>query len=110
MPAQATAYIRAIHRVRSFLAIGYFALVVTAIRHDRWQCGIVARALGYGTLVAGVAGASFISGVLLGLLFGFRPTPQSSTDQSSKAVRHPYINLEEIADWLTKIILGAGLV
>jgi hypothetical protein len=105
--AEATAYNRAIRRLRSGLAIGYFALLVNAIRYDRWQCGTVARALGYGTLVAG---AALISGVLLGLLFGFRPTSQSSTAQSSGVLRHPYTNLEEIADWLTKIILGAGLV
>jgi hypothetical protein len=104
---EAKAYNRGIRRLRSGLAIGYFALLVNAIRHDRWQCGTVARALGYGTLVAGVA---FITGVLLGLLFGFRPTSQSSAARSSSVLRHPYTNLEEIADWLTKIILGAGLV
>src|SRR5262249_24206531 len=43
-------------------------------------------------------------GGLLGILFGVRPV------DSKTSGTHPRTNLEEIADWLTKIILGAGLV
>ena len=111
---EATAYNRAIGRLIICVFLGYFALVVNATRHDRWVCGIAARAFGYGTMVAG---ACLLSGVMLGVLFGFRPTDSSHSNDviqtgqnDSSSLRHPHTNLEEIADWLTKIILGAGLV
>jgi hypothetical protein len=85
------------------------AVAINASRHDRWVCGLVAKALGYTTLIAG---ACFTAGVLLGFLFGFRPaqTTQNSDKQLANSQRQPHTNLEEIADWLTKIILGATLV
>jgi hypothetical protein len=79
---------------------------LNANRWDRWKYGGVARAMGYGALVAG---AFFIGGVLLGYLFGLRPS-SSSPSQPQSSPAPPHTNLEEIADWLTKLILGAGLV
>jgi hypothetical protein len=109
IPTEAAAYNRGIRKLLLCVAIGFTGLIINATRTDHWRYGTVARGLGYGTLVAG---AAFMSGVLLGFLFGFRPTSlsQNSGDQSSNVRPHPYTNLEEIADWLTKIILGAGLV
>jgi len=104
-------YDRAMGRLIICILAGYFALIMIAIRHDRWVCGIAARAFGYDTMVAG---ACLLCGILLGLLFGFRPTGPAhanGTGGSEKDVlKHPRTNLEEIADWLTKVILGAGLV
>jgi hypothetical protein len=109
VPIEAAAYNRGIRKLLLCVAIGFTGLLINATRKDHWQYATVAKAIGFGTLVAG---AAFMSGVLLGFLFGFRPTSvsQSFGDQSSNVRPHPYTNLEEIADWLTKIILGAGLV
>jgi len=89
------------------VAIGILAMVTVATRTEHWVEGIVARAIGYGILIAG---AAFISGVLLGYLFGLRPTDHSGNPSGSSSSRPAQTNLVEIADWLTKIILGAGLV
>jgi hypothetical protein len=105
LSVEATTYDRATDRVLLCVAIGFGALILNANRKDHWVHGGVARAIGYGALVAG---AFFIGGVLLGYLFGLRPAG-STQDQQNTAVP-PHTNLEEIADWLTKLFLGAGLV
>ena len=52
--------------------------------------------------------ASLITGGLMGFLFGIpRTTKKHDTD---KEKYRPNTNLEEISDWLTKIIVGLGLV
>src|ERR1700685_1470600 len=68
--------------------------------------GGVARAIVYGALVAG---AFFIGGVVLGRISGLLPAGYSQ-GHSSNSTSQPPTNLEEIADWLTKLFLGAGLV
>jgi hypothetical protein len=104
--AKATAYQLAIQKLLLCVAIGFAAVVLNANRWDHWQFGTVARSIGYGVLGAG---AFFIGGVLLGYLFGLRPRDDSKSDQSGTRNR-PRTNLEEVADWLTKLIIGAGLV
>lgn len=75
--------------------------------------------------VAGlVAGASAMAGALLGFLFGIpralqageRVTPETTTSNASastgpeqKAAYGANTNLEQISDWLTKILVGVGL-
>jgi hypothetical protein len=103
-------YHRAINKLLTCDAIGLFAIVFNAARFDRWQNGIVAKAMGLGILAAG---AFFVLGLLLGYLFGLRPTgpSQGSGEKSpSTSPNPPHTNLEEVADWFTKLILGAGLV
>jgi hypothetical protein len=110
----AAIYSRALHKLLVCVAIGIAAVILNAIREIHWEDGLVARAVGYGTLIAGCA---FIAGVLLGFLFGVPPasdtpkTPAGSIQPSDKQSpsQPPQTNLEEIADWLTKIIVGAGL-
>lgn len=97
----ATIYARALERLLTVVAAGLAALILNANRYQHWQDGLVARAIGFGMMIAG---AAFMSGGLLGFLFGSRPHDPNSAD------KNPQTNLEEIADWLTKIILGAGLV
>ena len=62
-------------------------------------------AIGFAELLAtglGIAGASLVLGALVGFLFGVPKAPDGdSTDNT---------NIEEISDWLTKIIVGLGLV
>lgn len=106
LPVEATTYDRATNKVLLCVAIGFASLILNANRKDHWEHGGVARAIGYGALVAG---AFFIGGVLLGYLFGLRPA-SSSEGQPPNSTAPPHTNLEEIADWLTKLFLGAGLV
>ena len=109
LSGEAGVYFRAISKLLRCLAVGLLAILVNANRLDRWEGGLVARAIGYGTLAAG---GFFLSGVLFGFLFGFRPagSAQGPIDQSPSARQRPSTNLEEVADWLTKVILGASLV
>lgn len=62
------------------------------------------------------ASASFAAGALFGFLFGI---PRSLTsgevtsaegDTAAKRLIEPNTNLEQISDWLTKILIGVGLV
>lgn len=99
--AEAITLERALGWLLWVVGAGLTALIVAATRKEHWEQETVARAIAFGVLVAG---AAFISGGLLGILFGARPI-----DSKTSGV-HPRTNLEEIADWLTKIILGAGLV
>ena len=103
----ACTYHRALEKLFWCVAVGMLAMISIATRAEYWQNGVVAKAIGYGILVAG---ASFISGVLLGYLFGLQPTDNSKKSADQPSVPRAQTNLVEIADWLTKIILGAGLV
>jgi hypothetical protein len=106
LTGDADVYDRATDKVLVCVGIGFAAVILNANRWDRWKYGAVARSIGYGALVAG---AFFIAGALLGYLFGLRPASVSK-DGISNSTATPHTNLEEIADWLTKLILGAGLV
>jgi hypothetical protein len=62
-----------------------------------------------------IAGASFLVGGLLGFLFGIprelRMGDALSEDQIKKGQRYSgNSNLEQVSDWLTKVLIGAGLV
>jgi len=103
----AVTYHGALRKLLWCVAIGIVAMVSNATRTEYWAQGIVARAIGYGILIAGF---SFMFGVLLGYLFGLRPTDNSQKAAGQSPSTSPQTNLVEIADWLTKIILGAGLV
>ncbi|MGH9378821.1 MAG: hypothetical protein ACRD1I_08480 [Terriglobia bacterium] len=102
-------YQQTLYRLLLFFAVGIIAILFNAIRYEHWVEGLVSRAAGFGILIAGSA---FIIGVLFGFLFGF---PSRSDDQSSsggapsKSLLYN-TNLEEISEWLTKVILGASLV
>jgi hypothetical protein len=57
---------------------------------------------------ATVGAAAFFAGVLLGFLFGLPKTIDKSA--TSKARLATNTNLDQISDWLTKILVGIGLV
>ncbi|WP_156341295.1 hypothetical protein [Pseudanabaena sp. 'Roaring Creek'] len=65
----------------------------------------------------GIAGASLTAGGLLGFLFGIPRSESIKTqsNESNESVNQPSAkygdndSLEQISDWLTKILLGAGL-
>ncbi|HEV2259651.1 MAG TPA: hypothetical protein VGS06_41605 [Streptosporangiaceae bacterium] len=80
------------------------ALFCASLPHDRW--------LAYGTAVMVLAG-SFFAGGLLGFLFGIpramtRHAKENPGVQSERLIANT--NLEDVSDWLTKIIIGATLV
>jgi hypothetical protein len=60
-------------------------------------------------LAVGLAAASaaLVAGALLGFLFGL---PRTLERSDSKARLAPNTNLDQISDWLTKILVGLGLV
>jgi hypothetical protein len=98
------------------MSIAAFICVVIAARCGRTDSTWLS-AIGQGLLCAG--GPSAV-GILIGFLFGIpRATPQPNIgakgangkdgpDAPSTSFR-PNTNLEEISDWLTKILLGASL-
>src|SRR6266508_6277591 len=61
-----------------------------------------------------VAGGAFVAGGLLGFLFGIPRSlagPEGSVDGAAAGGAYrPNTNLEQISDWLTKILVGVGLV
>ena len=74
------------------------------------------KAFGFGLLLSG---ASLLAGVIVGLLFGIpralqydRPAENNEESDSSRSSGLGYranTNLEQISDWLTKILVGVGL-
>jgi len=58
-----------------------------------------------------VAAAAAVVGAVLGFLFGIPRTLQSESAGSGEGTRYlANTNLEQISDWLTKILVGIGLV
>ena len=57
-----------------------------------------------------IAGASFLGGGLVGFLFGIPRAVQGSTAHTRATQYQANTNLEQVSDWLTKIIVGVGLV
>ena len=57
-----------------------------------------------------IASASFLAGGLVGFLFGIPRAVQVSTAPSGATQYQANTNLEQVSDWLTKIIVGVGLV
>jgi len=64
-------------------------------------------------LAALVAGGAFGVGGLVGFLFGIPRSLagiKTEDDKSQSGAYRANTNLEEISDWLTKILVGVGLV
>lgn len=57
-----------------------------------------------------VAGGAFVAGGLLGFLFGIPRSLAGARDAADAGDYSPNTNLEQISDWLTKILVGVGLV
>lgn len=80
-----------------------FLLGVTGIVGFSLQLGVLGKTLLFILLLMGCA--SFISGFFVGILFGIPKRSNNATDDN--ALNN---GLVEIADWLTKIIVGLGLI
>jgi hypothetical protein len=128
VPPEIATYYQALQYLLLVVAGGIIGIMFNAVRYEHWVQGIVAKTAGVGILFAGSA---FIVGVLLGVLFGFPPAASSSSSQTagetsgtqsgslpaSSGTGRPQppsvfqnTNLQEISDWLTKVIVGASLV
>jgi hypothetical protein len=57
-----------------------------------------------------VAGVAALAGGLIGFLFGIPHTVQNTGATGVAALFQGNTNLEQVSDWLTKIIVGVGLV
>jgi hypothetical protein len=57
------------------------------------------------------SGAAFFVGSIVGFVFGVpKSRPTSLSASAGSVVYHDNTNLEEVSDWLTKLIIGVGLV
>lgn len=86
--------------LRSVIIVGSIGIVIYALSASLGSAdwGAWLRYVGFGLLLAS---ASFASGGLFGFLFGIpKPSPDDKSTNTS---------LEQISDWLSKILVGAGL-
>lgn len=96
--------------------LGYLALGVLALGFISFgtppisevQRAEVSTAVVFGRALL-VAGCSFTVAALVGFLFGVPRSPRRP-DQNPASASYSSTNLEEISDWLTKILIGAALV
>lgn len=105
----------------------WFALAASAknsnIANQRdlaWVCVVVLGFLFFGSILACTIGgfaaiawslAALSSGCLTGFLFGIPRVFQQDPDDDEAEYRQAVnTNLEQISDWLTKIIVGMGLI
>lgn len=115
---------RALQVLAGFVGVGLVAIVLYAL-----QSTSLSQFLTVVGVSIALAGASLLAGALLGFLFGIprtlRQTGPSTpvqagdirSDSKNDAVAgkpetlqyQPNTNLEEISDWLTKILVGVGL-
>jgi hypothetical protein len=95
------------------MLIGVLAVLVYAIDSKTWVAFFTTMSTG----VVVAASAAMIGG-LLGFLFGIPralqqasvvvPDPTMPLIQPASASDAPNTNLEQISDWLTKILVGVG--
>ena len=91
----------------ALIGVGILGLVMYSLPFSEPGRGVQVFSVGLGT-----AGASIVVGGLLGFLFGIPRTLQQSTSTDtplSGTVYQANTNLEQISDWLTKILIGVGL-
>jgi len=106
--------------IETFGAISGLALIIYCLQfalHGTWQ--MLVGILGSGLLIAV---ASFLLGTLLGFIFAIPKalqhpasdqggaTPTAKGGGADGGVYQVNTNLEQISDWLTKILVGVGLV
>ena len=97
---------RAFYVLLVLLLIGVMGIVLFSICEggSEWNCEFSIGIL--------VAFASMAFGGLFGLLFGIPRSvskPNNNKPDGHEPTTEPNTNLEQISDWLTKILVGAGL-
>ena len=92
------------------LPLGYLFIIFYLFSANSWQ-----KALSAFGIIGAVSGASFVLGFLLGFLFGIpkiikaNKSLENPKSVTSETPIEANTNLEEISDWLTKILVGVGL-
>lgn len=94
----------------------FSVLLWTMVFHDgRFSLDLQKSLHAFGQTIV-VAGSAFAVGVLFGFLFGIpktlqdqAPAPAQAKPNREAAVQATNTNLEQISDWLTKILVGVGL-
>jgi hypothetical protein len=104
--------------------LGMVVIVLFAIQYHNWALSSVAAVASVALITAG---AAWLTGALLGFLFGipyinqgngtrkkgtdsrFQSSAEGSSENESTDGYQPSTSLEQISDWLTKIIVGVGL-
>ncbi|WIX85510.1 hypothetical protein [Amycolatopsis sp. DG1A-15b] len=88
----------------AFIAVGVAAVLGFGVGRRSWNATTIGMLL---------ALAAFVIGVLAGFVFGLPRTVQGERPKDDMGNSPSYLantNLEQISDWLTKIIVGVGLV
>jgi len=86
----------------AILGIGIILIYVSQVPSGvRWSA--------FGTAVL-IGGSSWFAGGFVGFLFGIPRTVQGSASPERVTRYLGNTNLEQVSDWLTKIIVGVGLV
>jgi hypothetical protein len=103
----------------AFQALQWFTLAgLACIAIFSAQSRVLSSFLGTFSVGIVTAGSSLVIGSLLGFLFGVPRTLQQdkesprvsdTTEQVEAVAYRPNTNLEQISDWLTKILVGVGL-
>ena len=88
-------------------ALGGLGVLITLIYVS--QVGGGKRWSVFGTAIA-IAGAAAVVGGVVGFLFGIPLTSKQRAAGANDSQYEPNTNLEQVSDWLTKIIVGVGLV
>lgn len=88
-------------------ALGGLGVLVTLVYVS--QVGDGRRWSVFGTAIA-ISGASAVVGGVVGFLFGIPITRKQRAAGAGDSLYEPNTNLEQVSDWLTKIIIGVGLV
>ena len=88
-----------------FWGVALFGLAALSLYVAPWRNGF--SPFGFGLLVSG---GSVGSGFLVGFLFGMpRESDVKNLPGDNRSPFHASTSLEQIADWLTKIIVGIGI-
>jgi hypothetical protein len=111
----------AVRRIFNAIIIGIVLGTLWIVGYA-WQCSVWPQFINILGVSCMLSGAFLISGALLGFLFGFPhtrpqvpsgpiPTPgQEKPKETAGAGSHETnTNLDQISDWLTKILVGVGL-
>ncbi len=88
-------------------ALGCLGVLITLVYVSQVEGG--KRWSVFGVAIA-IAGAAAVVGGVVGFLFGIPLTSKQRTAGANDSQYETNTNLEQVSDWLTKIIVGVGLV
>src|SRR5215831_2761083 len=97
----------------SSMALGIFCILVFSANftegHNFFARAGASLALGIGAVVLGAL-LGFVFGIPRTLQHDIAPSPNPGIAEQDQIAYQINTNLEQISDWLTKIIIGVGLI